>query len=60
MGITAGLHRVREPEMGTVLAYAGDEAPPEQASGVLDLVERLGVVPDDALAKHWSTWADRL
>lgn len=61
VGIIAGLHRVREPEMGTVLAYAGDEAPPELAAGVLDLGARLGVViPDDAPGKHWSSWTDRL
>lgn len=61
VGIIAGLHRVREPEMGTVLAYAGDEAPPEQASSVLDLAERLGVViPDDAPGTHWPGWTDRL
>ena len=61
VGIITGLHRVREPEMGTVLANAGDEAPPELAASILDLAATLGVViPDDAPGKHWSSWTDRL
>ena len=61
VGIIAGLHRVRRPEMGTVLAYAGDEAPAELAASVLALGVTLGVViPDDAPGEHWSSWTDRL
>ncbi len=59
VGLVAGLHLVREPEMGTVLAYAGEDAPCELASGVLDLAAKLGVeVPEDAANDHWPDWAD--
>lgn len=59
VGIVAGLHRVREPEMGTVLAYAGEDAVLELAVGVLHLAARLGVVlPGDAPGEHWPTWSD--
>jgi len=59
VGIIAGLHRVREPEMGTVLAYAGDDAPPELAVSVVHLAAKLGVViPGDAPGEHWPSWTD--
>lgn len=59
VGTVAGLYRVREPEMGTVLAYAGEEAPYELASGVLELAARLGVeVPEDVGDDHWPDWVD--
>jgi len=61
VGIVVGLHRVREPEMGTVMAYASDDAAPELAVSVLDLSATLGVViPDEAPGTYWSSWSDRL
>lgn len=57
VGIVAGLYRAREPEMGTVLAYAGEDAPSQLAAGVMDLAARLEVgVPDDAADSFWSGW----
>lgn len=59
VGIVTGLYRAREPEEGTVLAYAGEDAPYELAAGVLDLAAKLGVdVPDDAADGHWPDWTD--
>lgn len=57
VGIVAGLYGVRDPEMGTVLAYAGEDAPSELAAGVLDLAAKLGLaIPDDAAETHWPSW----
>lgn len=59
VGIVAGLYRAREPEMGTVLAYAGDDAPSELATGVLDLAAKLKVaIPNDAPDTYWPCWDD--
>jgi hypothetical protein len=59
VGIVAGLYRARDPEMGTVLAYAGEGAPAELAEGTLDRAAKLGVgVPDDAPGAHWPRWSD--
>lgn len=59
VGIVAGLYRVREPEVGTVLAYAGEDAPCELADDVLGLAAKLGVeVPEDVGDDHWPDWAD--
>ncbi len=59
VGIVAGLYRVREPEPGTVLAYAGDDALLELAASVLHLAATLGVVlPGDAPGEHWPGWTD--
>ncbi|WP_380164836.1 hypothetical protein [Jannaschia sp. R86511] len=61
VGIVAGLHRVRDPEVGTVPGYAGEDAAPELAASVLHLSATLRVViPDDAPGEHWPSWADRL
>lgn len=57
IGIVAGLYRVREPEMGTVLAYAGEDAPCELAAAVMDVAAKVGTgIPDDAAETHWPTW----
>ncbi len=57
VGIVAGLYRVREPEMGTVLAYAGEDAPSELAASVIDRAGRLRVaIPDDAAETYWPCW----
>lgn len=59
VGIIAGLYRARAPEMGTVLAYAGDDTQMEVAAGILDRAGELGVpVPDDAADAHWPRWSD--
>ena len=59
VGLVAGLHLVREPEMGTVLANAGEDAPYELASDVLDLAAKVGVeIPEDPADEHWPNWAD--
>lgn len=59
VGIVAGLHRVREPDMGTVLAYAGEEATVELAGSLLELARSLGVgIPDDVGELHWPAWID--
>lgn len=59
IGIVAGLYRVREPEMGTVLAYAGEDAPLELASDVLGLAAKLGAeIPPEAADDRWPSWTD--
>jgi len=59
VGIVAGIYRVREPDMGTVVAYAGEETTAELAGGVVELADRLGVIiPDDAGVAHWPAWID--
>lgn len=59
VGMVAGLYRVCEPEMGTVLAYAGEDTPSELGSGVLELAARLGVeVPPGAGDEYWPDWTD--
>lgn len=59
VGIITGLYRVRKPEEGTALAYAGEDAPYDLAAAVLDLAAKLGVdVPDDAADDHWPDWTD--
>jgi len=61
VGIVAGLCRVREPQMGTVLAYAGEDISSELASGALELAARLGVeVPPGADDEHWPDWTGLL
>jgi hypothetical protein len=59
VGIVAGLYRMREPEMGTVLAYAGEDTPDELASCVMSLAAKLGLtIPDDTEEAYWPEWAD--
>ena len=59
VGTVAGLYRVRSPKSGTVLAYAGEDAPIELAGGVLEFAARLGVeVPTGSADDHWPDWAD--
>lgn len=59
VGIIAGLYRARAPEMGTVLAYAGDNTQMEVAAQILNRAGELGVpVPDDAADAHWPRWSD--
>lgn len=59
VGVVAGLYLVREPEMGTVLAYAGEDTPGELADDVLSLAAELGVdIPADAPEHHWPDWCE--
>lgn len=59
VGIVAGLYRLREPQDGTVLAYAGPDAPSEFASEVIREANRLGVVlPTDISSRYWPNWPD--
>lgn len=59
VGIVAGLFQMREPEMGTVLAYAGEDSPRELASDILDFAAKLSVeVPPDAADDRWPDWTD--
>jgi hypothetical protein len=59
VGIIAGVYRARDPEEGTVLAYAGKDIPLEIASDVLDHAEKLGVaIPTDAADSSWPRWTD--
>jgi hypothetical protein len=58
-GIVAGLYEVRDPEDGSVLAYAGPDSPGELADEVLREAGRLGVeIPDDAPVQWWPRWTD--
>ena len=59
VGVVAGVYRSRDPEEGSVLAYAGEDTPVDLASEILDRAERLGVtVPEDAPGSHWARWPD--
>ena len=59
VGIVAGLYRLREPEDGTVVAYAGPDAPGDFASGVISEASQLGVVlPADVSDRYWPHWLD--
>lgn len=59
VGIVAGLYRLREPDDGTVVAYAGPDAPGDFASEVIAETNRLGVVlPDDISNRYWPDWLD--
>ena len=59
IGIAAGLHRASDPEMGTVLAYAGDDATVELAADVLRIAASLGLdISDDAAETYWPGWTE--
>lgn len=57
VGIIAGLYRIREPEDGTVLAYAGPDAPSEFASEIIREASQVGIVlPTDSSSRFWPDW----
>ena len=59
MGIVAGLYQVREPEEGTVVAYAGPDALSDLAEEALKEAARLGVVvPSQAPDDYWPQWPE--
>jgi len=56
-GIVAGLYQAREPEDGTVVAYAGPDALGELADEVLNETSKLGLrLPADAAGTYWPEW----
>jgi hypothetical protein len=62
-GILAGLYAVRDPEGGSVLAYAGPDAPGELADEVLREADRLGLeIPKARLSgggRNGPIWPER-
>ncbi len=58
IGIVAGLYQTREPEDGTVVAYAGPDALTELADEVINEATKLGVaLPPDAADHYWPEWS---
>ncbi len=58
-GIVAGLYRCRDPEDGSVVAYAGPDSPGELADEVLELSGDLGIeIPTEIATRDWREWAD--
>jgi hypothetical protein len=56
-GIVAGHYRRREPEDGTVVAYAGPDSLSELADEVVDEANKLGVVLSPDIAdQFWPDW----
>lgn len=57
-GIIAGLYQHREPDEGTVVAYAGPDAIDHLADEVHTLIEDLELeLPDDAGDRYWPEWS---
>ncbi len=57
-GIVAGLYRCREPENGTVVAYAGPDSVSELADEVMNEANKLGVVlPPEIADQFWPDWS---
>jgi len=57
-GIVTGLYRCREPEDGTVVAYAGPDSLSQLADEVINDANRLGVVLSPDLAdQFWPDWS---
>lgn len=57
-GIVAGLYRCREPEDGTIVAYAGPDLLSELADQVMNDANRLGVVLSPDVAELlWPDWS---
>lgn len=57
-GAVAGLYGIREPEEGSVLAYAGEDCPEELANTVFNEVDSLELdLPAEAAEHHWPEWS---
>ena len=57
-GIVAGLYRCREPEDGTIVAYAGPDSLSELADQVINESNRLGLVLSPDVAEQlWPDWS---
>lgn len=58
IGIIAGLYQHREPDEGTVVAYAGPDAIDHLADQVHTMIEDLELeLPDDAENRYWPEWS---
>lgn len=57
IGIVTGLYQARNPEEGTVVAYAGPHALSELADEVINEAVGLGLaLPKEASERHWPEW----
>jgi hypothetical protein len=57
-GIVAGLYRCREPEDGTVVAYAGPDSLSQLADEVMDEATKVGLVLSrDVADQFWPDWS---
>ncbi len=57
-GIVTGLYQCREPEDGTVVAYAGPDSLAELAEEVMNEASKLGVVlSPDLPEQFWPDWS---
>lgn len=57
-GIVAGLYRCREPEDGTIVAYAGPDSLSELAEQVIDEANKLCLVLSQEVADQlWPDWS---
>lgn len=57
-GIVAGLYRCREPEDGTIVAYAGPDSLSELADQVINEANRLGLLlSPDVAERLWPDWS---
>jgi len=57
-GIVAGLYRCREPEDGSIVAYAGPDSLSELADEVINEANRLGLVLSPDVAEQlWPDWS---
>ncbi|MGI8757447.1 MAG: hypothetical protein ACR2MB_16640 [Acidimicrobiales bacterium] len=54
-----GLYGIRDPDDGSVLAYAGPDCPEELASALLDEAHDLGVDLPADVDRHWPSWSDQ-
>ncbi|MGQ0433136.1 MAG: hypothetical protein ACT452_12100 [Microthrixaceae bacterium] len=58
-GVVAGLYQAREPEDGTVVAYARPDALSELADEVVNESARLAVaLPPEAADHYWPEWSE--
>ena len=58
-GIASGLYQSRQPDDGTVAAYAGPDAVEELADEALREAARLGVTPPPQTPDdHWPEWSE--
>lgn len=57
-GIVAGVYQLRDPEEGTVVAYAGPDALGDLADEIISEATRLGVaLPEGAADRYWPDWS---
>lgn len=57
-GIAAGVYQVRDPEDGTVVAYAGPDTLNDLVDEVINEATRLGLaLPEGAADRYWAEWS---